>query len=110
MTARLTMEGAIKLDTPTELALYRIAQEALNNTLKHAGASEVHVHLQQAPDKVIIEIHDNGCGFDLEEKSAGGGMGLANMQERCRALGGELAIISHPGGGTSIIATIKEVS
>ena len=110
MNARLTVDGESKLDASTELALYRIAQEALNNTLKHAGASEVHVHLQRVQNTVSLAIHDNGCGFDLSEKSTGGGMGLTNMQERSAALGGVLEIISHPGAGTSIIATIKEAA
>jgi signal transduction histidine kinase/putative methionine-R-sulfoxide reductase with GAF domain len=110
MNARLTVDGEFKLDASTELALYRIAQEALNNTLKHAGASEVHVNLQRVQNTVSLAIHDNGCGFDLREKSTGGGMGLTNMQERSAALGGVLEIISHPGAGTSIIATIKEAA
>jgi signal transduction histidine kinase/putative methionine-R-sulfoxide reductase with GAF domain len=110
MNARLTVQGEMKLDASIELALYRIAQEALNNTLKHAGASEVHVHLQQLKDSVTLAIYDNGCGFDLGEKSKSGGMGLVNMQDRSAAMGGRLEIISQPGVGTSIIATIKEAA
>jgi two-component system NarL family sensor kinase len=110
MNARLTVSGSIRLDAPTELAFYRIAQEALNNTLKHAGATEVHVLLQAAGNTVTLAVHDNGCGFNLAEKSKGGGMGLTNMQERSAALGGEFEIVTQPGAGTSIIATIKERS
>jgi signal transduction histidine kinase len=110
MNARLTVEGEKKLDALTELALYRIAQEALNNTLKHAGASEVHIHLQQTQESVTLAIHDNGCGFNLSEKFNSGGMGLVSMKDRSAALGGALEIISQPGSGTSIIATIKEAA
>jgi len=109
MNAQLTVSEPIDIDAPIELALYRIAQEALNNTLKHAGATDVHVHLQKEQDTLIMAIHDNGCGFNLAEKSKRGGMGLANMQDRAAALGGKLEIVTQPGVGTSIIATIKEV-
>jgi len=110
MNAHLIVSGSINLDAPTELALYRIAQEALNNTLKHAGATDVRIHLQKVQDIVTLAFHDNGCGFDLAEKSRGGGMGLANMQDRAAAMGGKLEIVTQPGAGTSIIATIKEVA
>lgn len=110
MNARLFVSGPIDLQPATELALYRIAQEALNNTLKHAGASLVEVRLRQEPNLVQMEITDNGCGFDLEEKLRSGGMGLLNMQERTAGLGGDLQIQTVPGQGTSIIATIQEAA
>jgi len=110
MNAHLIVSGTINMDALIELALYRIAQEALNNTLKHAGATDVQIHLQKVQDTVTMAIHDNGCGFNLAEKSKGGGMGLANMQDRTAALGGKLEIVTQPGAGTSIIATIKEVA
>jgi signal transduction histidine kinase len=110
MNAHLIVSGSINLDAPSELALYRIAQEALNNTLKHAGATDVQIYLRKAQDTVTMAIHDNGCGFNLAEKSKGGGMGLANMQDRAAALGGKLDIITQPSAGTIIIVTIEEAA
>jgi signal transduction histidine kinase len=57
---------------------------------------------------VELEIADNGCGFNLQDKSLGGGMGLATMQERTNALKGSLRVLTQPGDGTRVIATIEE--
>ena len=108
MNARLVVQGAVNLDESTELALYRIAQEALNNTLKHAGATSVTVQLQAVDNRVVMEVIDDGCGFDPEEKRAAGGMGLANMLERTAALGGQLALHAQPGQGTRITVTFQD--
>jgi signal transduction histidine kinase len=83
-----------------EEGLYRIAQEALNNALKHAGASLVTVRLRTVDGWVTLEVADNGIGFD--PAAASGGMGLTNMRERAERLGARLAIESRPGEGTQI--------
>jgi signal transduction histidine kinase len=70
----------------------------------------VQIYLRKAQDTVTMAIHDNGCGFNLAEKSKGGGMGLANMQDRAAALGGKLDIITQPSAGTIIIVTIEEAA
>ena len=108
MNARLVVDGVLNLDESTEMALYRIAQEALNNTLKHSGATSVSVDIRAVPGRVELEVADNGCGFDLHEKLIRGGMGLATMQERTAALHGSLKILTSPGGGTRVMATVEE--
>lgn len=89
-----------KLPHPTELELYRLAIEALNNIIKHAGAHEITVDLQAANGQVYLEISDDGCGFDRRQLF--GGLGLRGMQERVGRLGGTLDIVSAPGQGTKI--------
>ena len=92
-------EGNIELPTVLQLGIYHIAQEALNNVLKHASASDVSVHLARDGHRVEMEIEDNGSGFDVHESSAG--IGLQSMRERAEALGGVLCITSKTGAGTS---------
>jgi len=85
--------------------LYRIAQEALHNMVKHARASQVEIKFNQKNEVVILEIRDNGKGFDTTA-SFPGHLGLHSMQERVKSLGGELLIESAPGQGTRIRAQI----
>jgi signal transduction histidine kinase len=86
-----------------EAQLYHVIQEALNNVLKHAAATEVTVSLARIKDRLRITVHDNGRGFDLAALAEGGGIGLASMQERIENLGGHLEIISQPGCGTKVL-------
>jgi signal transduction histidine kinase len=85
--------------------LYRVAQEALHNTIKHAGASQVHVRLGRTAEATILEIRDNGVGFD-STSSFPGHLGLLSMRERLKSLGGVLSIESTPGQGTTIRAWV----
>jgi len=85
--------------------LYRVAQEALHNTIKHAGASQVHVSLGQTAEAIILEIRDNDKGFD-PLGSFPGHLGLLSMQERVKHLAGVLSIESTPGQGTTIHARV----
>lgn len=90
---------------PTEeIALFRIVQEALNNVVKHAQASEVAISLQQRGDTIVLSITDNGIGFDTARKPimGGYGMGTTTMRERAEAIGARLVLDSAPGGGTRI--------
>lgn len=98
--AELSVKGEGVLPRELEEGLYRIAQEALNNALKHAHAGSVLVSLRLGEDCVELEVRDDGRGFVPGETTAG--MGLANMRERARALGGELEIASAPGEGTAV--------
>ncbi len=89
-----------------EVMLYYIAQEALNNVLRHSHAKAVTIRLKQRKGNVILEVEDQGAGFD-PSMAYDKGMGLRNMQERASLVGGKLKIISAPGKGTKIIVTIK---
>ncbi len=94
-------------DIPLEIKqdLYRIVQEALHNTVKHARASQVELRLNQADGVVTVEVRDNGKGFDTST-SFPGHLGLHSMRERVKSLGGELTIESSPGQGTCIRAQV----
>lgn len=89
-----------------EEALYRIALEALNNTLKHAQAHKVEVLLHHGPECVKLAVIDDGLGFDPANLRKKGGMGLSNMQERARLAGGQLTVDSQPGEGTKVLVEI----
>ena len=84
----------------TEAALYRVAQEALHNALRHAGASGVRVALSKTPRQVVLEVSDDGHGFAPDAPSGGLGLGLHSMRERAATAGGRLAIRSSPKGTT----------
>lgn len=92
-----------KIPYEAEEELYRIAIEALNNSLKHAEASDILVRLCSSAGNVELEIKDNGKGF-VVGKEKNSGSGLLNMQERARKIGAMLQITSNPGTGTSISA------
>ena len=85
-----------------EEGLYRIAQEALNNALKHAAAAGVVVRLRADDEQLVFEVADDGQGFDPATAHAHGGQGLANMHDRARKLGGQLIVQSAPGQGARV--------
>nr|BBH95270.1 hypothetical protein KTA_34690 [Thermogemmatispora argillosa] len=95
-----------RLPAEMETVLYRIVQEALTNTARHANATRVSIVLREEEGAVYATISDNGCGFDVEAlmKTPGQerGLGLAGMQERAVLLDGTLEIKSRPGEGTTI--------
>ena len=103
---RVVMDDFIDLPPDVEEGLYRIAQEALNNALKHAQATRETVRLCVKDDAVVLEIGDDGRGFDLQAVESKGGMGLTSMRERTRQLGGELDIRSSPGAGTTVTVRV----
>jgi PAS domain S-box-containing protein len=86
----------------TALCLYRIAQEALRNVIKHSGARHARVELRGGPDAVCLSVVDDGCGFDPDSPAGKGGLGLVSMRERLRLVGGAIAIDSRPAGGVRI--------
>ena len=88
------------LTEKAEAALYRVAQEALHNALRHAGASGVRVALSKTPRQVVLEVSDDGHGFAPDAPSGGLGLGLHSMRERAATAGGRLAIRSSPKGTT----------
>jgi signal transduction histidine kinase len=88
------------LGAPRETAIYRVAQEALHNALRHSGASEICVSLTARQRRVILDVRDRGKGFAADAPS--GGLGLASMRERAASVGGTLTIDSAPGDGTRL--------
>lgn len=105
--ARLLADENISLSKDKEIALYFIAQEALNNVLRHAHAKSVSVTLKQGRQNVILEILDDGRGFD-PKKVERGGLGLRNMKERALQIDGRLKLISRPEQGTKIVVTVRK--
>ena len=96
-----------ELSPEAKEALYRIAQEALHNTVKHAHASRAELRLErEAGGSVALEVSDDGVGFDPEEDFSGH-LGLKSMGERVGRLGGELRVESAPGEGTTIHVRIR---
>ena len=85
--------------------LYRVAQEALHNTIKHARASQVNLRLGRTAEAIILEVRDNGVGFDPQD-SFPGHIGLLSMRERLENLGGVLSMESTPGQGTVVHAIL----
>ncbi len=104
--ARLLADENISLSKDKEITLYFIAQEALNNVLRHAHAKSVSVTLKQGRQNVILEILDDGRGFD-PKRVDGGGWGLKNMKERVSQVDGTLKISSKPEEGTKITVTVS---
>lgn len=108
---QLSVEGEVELPEMVENALFRIAQEALNNALKHAKPATVEVTIRvvgETPQQqVVLEVVDDGLGFEVDTKEKTGGIGLVSMRERVEKLGGNLVIHSTPGQGTSVKAIIK---
>jgi signal transduction histidine kinase len=107
-TVTFAVEGVVRRLTPeAELALYRIAQEALHNAARHAQASNVRVSVQFDAG-VVIRVRDDGVGFvppqRMSDLAASGHYGLMGMQERAQLVGAQLAVRSRPGMGTTIEA------
>jgi two-component system NarL family sensor kinase len=86
--------------------LYRIVQESLNNILKHSRARRVDLRLERDIHEVQLRIADDGTGFEPGKPGGGKGLGLKNIAERVRMLGGKLNVDSSPGKGTRIEVTI----
>lgn len=99
-----------RLPAGTELNLYRIVQESLNNVRKHAKASQVEIRLGRKDSFLELMIRDNGSGFDASATTSarigGGGFGMISMRERARCLNGIFEVKSVPGAGTEIVVRI----
>ena len=88
------------------LCVFRIAQEALRNVVRHSGAPEARIVLGMASRSVQLCVSDSGAGFDVEAAARKKGLGLVSMTERLRLVGGELTISSRPSRGTQIEARV----
>jgi signal transduction histidine kinase len=100
---RLETNGKFNLDSDKEIELYWIAQEALNNVLRHSEADEVKVQLNSEAGAFCMTIEDNGIGFDPISAERCGGQGLQNLQERAVKIGASCTIQSAPGQGTKVL-------
>lgn len=98
------------LDPAVEQAVYRIADEALTNSLRHSGARRVGVRLERDGRRVLLEVHDDGTGFDPNGPIPDGHLGLQGMRERAELVGGSFALASAPGTGTTISFAVETVS
>jgi signal transduction histidine kinase len=95
----------LTLDTNQSATIFRIIQESLNNVVKHAQASEVHVTLKKRGKSLLLAIEDNGIGLKLDEHKEQS-FGLLGIRERALMVGGKARIKSQPGKGTKISASI----
>lgn len=96
-----------RLDPTIEVALYRVAQEAVTNVVRHSGAARAGVVLYHHPDRVVLLIEDDGKGFNLDESvDDKERLGLIGMRERVELMGGEFVIETAPGRGTTVRATL----
>ena len=102
LKTEVQVEGERRLPIGIEEELYRIAQEGLNNVVKHAAARQVRIQLQYDQDSVWLEMVDDGLGFDTETADQSGGFGLQGIKERVQRLGGSLEIESAPRKGTRL--------
>ena len=103
----LRVDGEVDLGLDAEVALLRIAQEALSNAVRHARARTVCVELAVGPDAVTLVVRDDGRGFDPDARAVRARrLGLTSMRERAAALGGTLAVESAPGAGTAVRAEV----
>jgi PAS domain S-box-containing protein len=103
--------GSLPVAIPSDqaLCLFRVAQEALRNTMRHADAREVEISLSGAADGLQLVVQDDGIGFEPKSQAQHLSLGLASMRERVSLLGGELDVESQPGVGTLVLAWVPLV-
>lgn len=98
----LLAEAEQDIPIKVQVQLFRVAEEAINNALRHAGASSIVVRLQTTPQQALLEVSDNGQGFEPERAATSGGIGLASMRERVENLGGVFELDTRPGMGATV--------
>jgi signal transduction histidine kinase len=103
----ITVEGERRLPLTIEEELYRIAQEGLNNAVKHAQARSIRIDLRYTESNVRLELRDDGQGFDQKAADELGGLGLRGIKERVRKLNGSLSIESSPEAGTRLTVAVN---
>jgi two-component system, NarL family, sensor kinase len=97
----------VVIDQTTSITIYRIVQELINNTMKHAAATNSIVQLSKTGDKLTITVEDDGKGFDIACLNMAKGIGWTNIMNRVEFLKGKLDINSHPGKGTSVLIELN---
>lgn len=104
-----TDDETINMDSQVELILFRIVQEALHNTIKHAKAKSIQVSILHNNGHLLLVVKDDGVGFDSDMLSVSGS-GLDNMKDRCRLINASFNMLSQHGNGTEIVITIPIIS
>ena len=99
-------EPSAELPRETAIALFRVVEEGLTNTIRHAGARSVRLCFADRPDACRLLLHDDGCGFDIRPTDLHPRPGLLAIRERVRALGGSLEIESSPETGTTLRVSV----
>ena len=101
--ATLTQEGQLPtIENDKAVILFRMAQEILNNMVKHSGAKQITILLKASVNLFTLAFSDDGIGFNIDEKMNSGGAGLLNLQNRARLINAQLTMQSTPGNGTSV--------
>ena len=100
-------DAAAGLRPEAAVALFRIAQEALNNVAKHAGARQVRIEIACEAEEIVIRVADDGAGFDPAAAARGKRWGMKTMRERAEAAGGRLEVASAPGEGATVRASVR---
>jgi signal transduction histidine kinase len=99
-------DGHAHVDDALAFDLLQMTREALSNAVRHSRARNIRISLRQQPDRLRLEIGDDGRGFDLEQAQASGHFGLANLRERAGSHGGSARIETRAGAGTRILITV----
>ena len=106
VTLKGSSEGMEDLPDADAIALFHICQEGLANVAKHSHARHVEIFLWHTSERVLLEIHDDGRGFDLQKMNLTLGHGVSNMQTRAHNVGGDIEITTAPAEGTTILAWV----
>jgi PAS domain S-box-containing protein len=101
--------SSVALAKDLELCLFRVAQEALRNCVRHSGANSIEVELARSKEAIRLHVSDNGCGFDTNSDKMRSGLGFISMKERLHIVGGELQVHSQPLRGTRVEVSVPLV-
>jgi signal transduction histidine kinase len=91
-----------------EIAMFRVAQEAVNNAIRHSGADNVDIDLMYSEGRLSLAVVDDGAGFDVSA-AQGSGLGLSSMRDRANAVGAELTVRSEPGETRIEVSTAVDI-
>jgi len=97
----------VEVEQTTAIAIYRIVQELLNNTIKHAGANNAIVQVSKSDGLLAVTVEDDGKGFDTSILKQAKGIGWSNIENRVEFLKGKLDVNSQPGKGTSVLIELN---
>ena len=96
-----------QIDQTISITVYRVVQELLNNTMKHAGARTAIVQLSKREEQLTVAVEDDGKGFDASQLNQANGIGWSNIRNRVEFLKGKLDIDTKPGKGTSVLIELN---